>query len=275
MSKPNKVAENTQGQEKQTEKPGTFLEWKLIAAWEEAGIEEATHRWPKLTKKVRNRYLDLLTQLRTGYPLDYLLPYTEICGYRLEIREGVLIPRPETEELIEIVRRTPEKPLLLVDLGCGSGLIGICLSQEFARVICTDVSSRALAITSRNLGRNNVTNVTLHRSDLLTALPQIASEWWLVANLPYVPLADKTQAKTFKTTYEPDLAIYSGTDGLELFRRLVTQLKRLPHPPQRLFFELDPRNIRLAQDELNNSGLFGIEVIRDLENRERFLVAST
>ena len=256
-----------------TEGPREYLEWKLIAAWMEVPVEEAQRKWQALELVAQARYHEILTKLRAGYPLDYLLPVTQILDKQFRLRPGVLIPRPETEELITLIQATPDKPSTVVDVGCGSGLIGICLSAEFARVLMLDISLEALQITRQNIELNKTPNTSVTRSDLLADLPRIQGDWWLVANLPYVPAGDKEHESEYRTTHEPDLAIYSGADGLDLFRRLVAQLQELAHPPRRIFFELDPRNIHTAQELLRESGDWSPKILQDLAGRDRFLIA--
>ena len=255
-----------------SERPREFVEWKLIGAWEGVSPEVAVRAWSELPERTRQHYQELLRSLRAGCPLDYLLPYTEIKGHRFQIREGVLIPRPETEELIDIVQSATSKPSVLVDVGCGSGVIGVCLSKIFAQVIMLDISPIALESARRNIALNAVQNARVYLSNLLNNLPSIQTNWWLVANLPYVPLGDKVLEKEHRTEFEPDLAIYSGASGLDLFAKLIEQITTLPRKPTRLFFELDPRNIRQAHalcvQRLKVSG----SVVRDLDNQERFLV---
>ena len=243
-----------------------------MAAWENVTPEEALRSWEDLPAPKREEYLAMCGRLRRGYPLDYLLPYTEINTYSFRLREGVLIPRPETEELIEIIRRTSDKPPTLVDVGCGSGIIGISLSEAFEQVVMLDISPQALEITQENITLNNTPNAQTYSSDLLEQLPRPRGEWWLVANLPYVPEIDKQFAREYRTEFEPDLAIYAGPDGLDLFRRLVAQLTQLEHKPRKLFFELDPRNIKEAQAMISQKLTLSSRIYEDTNGRNRFLV---
>ena len=272
-NEPNKLVLIMQVTNNKSERPREYLEWKLIAAWERISVGEAQQKWSILEPITRARYSEMLTRLRAGYPLDYLLPVTQILDKQFQLRPGVLIPRPETEELITLIQAIPNKPPTLVDIGCGSGLIGICLSAEFEQVIMLDISLEALQIARQNIERNEVGNASVARSDLLADLPKIQEDWWLVANLPYVPAGDKEREAEYRTTHEPDLAIYSGADGLDLFRRLVTQLQEVAHPPRRIFFELDPRNIHTAQELLRESGDWSPKILQDLAGRDRFLIA--
>ena len=255
-------------------KPENFLEWKLMGAWEGVSPEEALRLWEDLPALKREEYLAMCGRLRRGYPFDYLLPYTEIGPYSFRLREGVLIPRPETEELVEIIRCAPDKPPTLIDIGCGSGLIGISLHTDFEQVAMVDISETALAIARDNILLNGITNVSVYQSNLLDNLPNPSTDRWLVANLPYVPLGDKQKEIEYRTKFEPDLAIYSGRDGLDLFRKLVQQLSELPLLPTKMFFELDPRNVETGARLLETRLSLSTEIITDSEGRARFLVAS-
>ncbi len=243
-----------------------------------------------------------IAKLESGYPLDYLLGEIQILGLRLKLNENVLIPRPETEEWLlefgksklhpqlewgspttknfnqskkyrhpELVSGSPTtengSPIkinqnLLVDLGCGSGVIGLYLAQYYNQVYALDISPKALEIGKQNAGSNEIKNVKFFLSDGLSSLSfreaveefLLASQanWTLVANLPYLPQKDKLDEDEHKVKHEPDLALYSGDDGLDLFRKVLMELESFNTKPTQVIFELDPRNISIAKGQLEN-----------------------
>ncbi len=269
-------------------------------------------------KKSLNAEQNVLLQgqikmLKSGYPLDYLLGEIEILGLKLKLNRNVLIPRPETEEwllefknLAKVSKNTvilnsfqnpqqsttkleKNKNSLLIDLGCGCGVIGLYLSRFYEQVICVDISSQALEIAKENIELNNINNIELFLSDGLSdselkgkieffcenTLTQAENDfyrlpldkglshsdwgysfdkksWTLVANLPYLPIQDKDKQNEHNVKYEPDLALYSGEDGLDLFKKVLCQLEDFETKPQQVVFELDPRNIQKAKNLLEN-----------------------
>jgi len=147
----------------------------------------------------------------------------EFWGLEFEVSPAVLIPRPETEFIVEAVcarRSDRDREWRFVDVGTGSGCIAIALATEFprARIIAVDISDEALAVAARNAARHRVADrVPLLRSDLLDALDQRADV--IVANPPYVPAGVALSPDI--TRYEPSVALYSGTEGMTALDRLI------------------------------------------------------
>jgi release factor glutamine methyltransferase len=239
----------------------------------------------ELTNEQKELLDKQIEMLKSGYPLDYLLNEIEILGLKLKLNEAVLIPRPETEEWLTELQIGDElkNNNLLLDLGCGSGIIGLYLSKFFTQVLAVDISSRALEVAKGNANINKIENIEFFLSDGLSNIvlkdriqkycEENKTNWVLVANLPYVPSLDKANEIENKTNYEPDLAIYSGYDGLDLFRQVTEQLKAYETKPQQVIFELDPRNIRLAKILLEGFD-YKTNVWIDSGNFERVLIGN-
>ena len=161
-----------------------------------------------------------IAQRRAGVPLAYILGYKEFYGYRFLVDDRVLVPRPETEVLVDLVAEL--EPETILEVGTGSGCIAITLALELpkATVIATDISSDAL-----NLARNNADSLSARvdfiGSDLLNAVQMEVDV--IVANLPYVDetwdFVDKKQLK-----YEPARALYADDGGLALIKKLINQV---------------------------------------------------
>jgi release factor glutamine methyltransferase len=252
-----------------------FQKMKLLKSLFGFSMTDIALRNFHLNETQKNHYNEKLNFLAQGVPFDYVVgELVTGKGLRFLLDENVLIPRPETEELIEMVL-TLEPQELIVDVGTGSGFIGISIASQAKNIIMTDISEEALEVCVRNVELNGVKNVEVFHSNLLENVDLVekikdAKSWILIANLPYVPNPDKLKEHEHNTKFEPDLAIYSGKDGLDLFHHLIDQLHHLPLPDQ-CFFELDPRNINQARIFLRE--LFQeIEMRKDEHGFERFLI---
>jgi release factor glutamine methyltransferase len=229
-----------------------------------------------LTAKEKQKLQSYQKKLTEGYPIDYIIGKVKIDDNTFYLNSNTLIPRPETEELIEIVRKRHKYNDLLADVGTGSGLIGISLSNIFKNVILTDISQKALNIAKKNVLLNNKTNITTLKSNLLSHkklqnLIKKSPNWVLVANLPYIPEEDVKDAKKNNVSYEPSIALYSGKDGLDCFHGLVNQLEIIKNLPKQCFFELDPSNISVASELMKKLG-YACEILKDGNSLDRFLI---
>jgi release factor glutamine methyltransferase len=156
-----------------------------------------------------------------GQPLQYVLGVAEFCGHPFRVTPDVLIPRPETEMLLELVRPVlAEGPHTVVEVGTGSGAIAVTLAREFPqhRILAFDVSDAALAMAKENSG--SLGNISFQKSDLLEALTEPAH--CIVANLPYIPTPVLAELPR-EVQREPRLALDGGEDGLFLMKKLIEQ----------------------------------------------------
>lgn len=170
----------------------------------------------------------LIERRRAGTPLAYLVGIREFYGRTFVVDERVLVPRPETELLVELavaqLRGSP--PATVVDVGTGSGVIAISIALEVprARVLAIDISREALEVARLNCERLGVEDrVQLHQGDLLEPLRE--SPDLIVANLPYVARPELEQLQP-EVQREPALALDGGPDGLDIYRRLFAQASR-------------------------------------------------
>jgi release factor glutamine methyltransferase len=243
---------------------------------------KAEHVFPfsriELSPEEESRFQEIQAKLASGYPLDYILKHIQFLNLRITLSEDVLIPRPETEQWVQqiIEKRLIEELDLVVDIGCGSGVIGLSFAQQGKQVFLSDISMPALEIAKQNAADNNLESVAFYISNLLenTDLQRDikqAKSWALIANLPYVPESDKETAVVNKINFEPALALYSGSDGLDVFRDLLKQVKLYHLYPAHMYFELDPRNIDAAEEMLSSLG-YQTEIWRDYNDFKRVLL---
>lgn len=229
----------------------------------------------KVTAAEAARFEELLQRRMQREPLQHIMQSTGFYGLDLLVGPQALIPRPETELLVELALQQlqhVERPAVL-DVGTGSGAIALAISSERpdATVTASDVSAEALQLARANAARLGL-NVTFLQADLLAGEAVSAAARHadlLVSNPPYLPAADQSEAQP-EVTFDPVLALYAGQDGLDVYRRLQQQAFALLRPGAKLLLELDPRNVRLAQTEAYE--WTASKVLADLTDRERYLL---
>ncbi|MBE0467650.1 MAG: peptide chain release factor N(5)-glutamine methyltransferase [Candidatus Desulforudis sp.] len=213
---------------------------------------------------------------RAGQPVAYLAGHREFMGQDFDVAPGVLVPRPETELLVEEGLRVLAKirEPIVVDVGTGTGAVAVSLALMVpaARVLATDLSETALSLARKNAARHGVT-VQFFQGDLLTPLPAAFTGKvdLVVANLPYIPTPELANLPR-EVRSEPRLALDGGPDGLDPYRRLVPQALSLLRSGGHLLFEIAPGQGRAALD-LVGAPAWQSRLLSDLAGRERVIAA--
>ncbi len=206
-------------------------------------------------------------------PLQWILGSTEFYGLNIHVRSGVLIPRPETERLVELalgrLRVMPGSPRVL-DLGCGTGAIALCIKSELprARVLASDINPEAVQLALENASRLGL-EVEVIETNLFDGIEGRFD--LIVSNPPYLPEFDAATLEP-EVQREPANALFSGADGLDLARMLVRTARERLGLNGWLLLELDPRNAPVMRQELEDFG-WRARLEADLAGRERFVVA--
>jgi release factor glutamine methyltransferase len=210
-----------------------------------------------------------LHQRLEGMPTQYITGTQEFFGRDFRVTPDVLIPRPETEHLIETALKHNVSTVL--DIGAGSGAITVTLALETeARVTATDISSQALIVAQRNANTLGAM-VDFVQCDLGSALRDRSFDM-VVSNPPYVPETDRPTLQREVRDYEPALALFAGSDGLAVYSRLIPEAARLLKPGGRLILELGHGALEPVQQMLDQHWR-EIEVIPDLAQVPRVLSA--
>ena len=178
-----------------------------------------------------------------GEPVAYLVGSKEFYGFSFQVGPGVLIPRPETELLLDLMqeRFKSDAALSVLDLGTGSGALAVSCAKLFpcARVVAVDVSQKAIQIARHNAGAHGVLGQTAFvRGDLVSAL-RLSSFDVVLANLPYVPLSIKPALSREVLEFEPEVALFSGQDGMDCYRSLALGVSGKMKSGAVLFCEID------------------------------------
>jgi release factor glutamine methyltransferase len=234
------------------------------------------HPERELTSDEMRRYDETITRRATGVPAQYITGHQEFWGLDVIVTPAVLIPRPETEHLVEaaLALAKPDGPgrpsphgLRVVDVGTGSGAIALALARElpWAEIHATDISLEALEVARINAARHELASrIQFHHSDLIDGfLP--GSLDFVVSNPPYVGESEEDSVQLEVRKFEPRNAVFAGTTGLEVIERLIPQARVALRPGGWLVFEISgtiakgARGLLSSWDEVSiNHDLQGI-----------------
>ncbi|WP_449149759.1 peptide chain release factor N(5)-glutamine methyltransferase [Stomatobaculum sp.] len=218
------------------------------------------------------RYEDLLTRRASGVPLQYLTREQNFCGLSLYVDERVLIPRQDTECLIEEVLRDGAGGDLL-DLCTGSGCIPLALLKHgnFSCALGADISVEALAVAEINRARTGLA-LSLRQSDLFSEIPERFDV--ITANPPYIESAEIETLSVEVRDHEPRLALDGAADGLAFYRRLAAESGAHLKPGGRLYLEIGMSQGAAVASLLEAAAFSDIQIIRDLAGRDRIVKGS-
>jgi release factor glutamine methyltransferase len=223
----------------------------------------------------------VINRILNGEPFQYILGETEFFGLTFFCSPAVLIPRPETEELVQEMLNTIEHTanLKIADLCTGSGCIGISLAKSLphASLLLSDVSQEALEVARKSADINQV-KVEFITHDILKESSfdsfQKHSYDVFVSNPPYIPLVDKAQIKIHVLEHEPHLALFVENENPLIFYQLIAENAREKlNPNGWLFFEINPDYSNELVNLLTGLGFVNIELMKDLQGRYRMLKA--
>ncbi|TMC77875.1 MAG: peptide chain release factor N(5)-glutamine methyltransferase [Chloroflexi bacterium] len=240
------------------------------------GVSKETlyaHPDTEMSHGAMRRYRSLVERRASGEPVAYLRGFKEFYGLRFTVDPRVLIPRPETETLVDAAREViAGRALTLADVGTGSGAVAIAIAahERAVHVIATDISLDALTVARENTLLNGVAErIELREGDLLAPLSEQLD--MVVANLPYLRDAELEQLVGTRTSlaFEPRVAVTAGKDGLELIWRAAADLPRVLAPHGTALFEIDPHQADQVSHLLQYALGGATRVISDLAGDQR------
>lgn len=233
------------------------------------------HSEDELEPSVVPEYLELIERRHRGEPIQYIVGECEFYGLPFYVTPDVLIPRPETEHLVEaaIELATRHNLWRVVDVGTGSGAIAIAIARALPEcsVTAIDISEPALDVARRNAERNDV-KVRFLNGDLLRTDEALPASL-IVSNPPYIPESDRESLSREVREYEPALALYAGRDGLEIYRRLIPQVSRKISRGGHILLEIGYGQSKQVGALLQGSGFFNLRFIPDLQGIPRVIEA--
>jgi len=233
-----------------------------------------TYPEKEITQGQLKKFNDLFNRRAKGEQVAYLTGHQEFYGLDFLVNKNVLIPRPETELVIDETRsfiksQIPATKYQLLDIGTGSGCIAIALKKYLpkAQITATDISKKALAVAEKNAGFHK-TKIKFIHSDLLNNVP--GQKWDIIITNP--PYLDKKEADQKQLAHEPQKALYGGKFGLEIYEKLFQQIKQLKYPPKLILGEIGHAHItqtkKLAKEYFPASQ---IQIKKDLCGKNRIL----
>lgn len=250
-----------------------------------AGVLDQPKFWPTahaespLSAEQERAIRDAAARLAAGMPMQYAVGRAAFRHLTLAVDRRALIPRPETELLVELVLAAQRGGSgVAVDVGTGSGAIALALAAEgsFDEVIATDISADALALARTNLSaipEDRRARVTFLEGDLLGPLRGRKVDT-IVSNPPYISPAEHDELPRLVREWEPHLALFAAEDGMAAIRALVPQAALVLRPGGLFALEVDARRATLAAEAVSNDGHFtDVELRPDLTGRPRFVVA--
>jgi release factor glutamine methyltransferase len=251
--------------------PRLTAEVLLAHALHQERVYLYAHPEEELTELAWIHYGRYLHHRLKGMPTQYITGRQEFYGREFRVTSDVLIPRPETEHLVEAALARMLPRMTVVDVGTGSGAIAVTLALEkSATVLATDISPAAVKVARANAARLKA-SVHFAAADLASPLAN-GSVDVLVSNPPYVPLTDRDGLQREVRDFEPQVALFGGPTGLELYQRLIADARRVLVPGGWLLIELGYNSVGPVREFLGG-GWQDIEVLSDLAGLPRVLAA--
>ncbi|OPX28984.1 MAG: protein-(glutamine-N5) methyltransferase, release factor-specific [Candidatus Cloacimonas sp. 4484_143] len=203
-------------------------------------------------------------------PIQYILGETDFYGLKIKVDKSVLIPRPETEYLVEKIINDNEKPDSILEIGTGSGCIAIALKKHFSnsKIVATDISETALETAAINSEINDVI-INFLQSDLFE---NVSGKFdIIVSNPPYIPKQEFEILPKQILEFEPENALLAADDGLYFYRAILEQAKKFLTKNGEIYFEIGHDQGNMINDFALNTGFNEIEIVKDLNGFDRIV----
>lgn len=234
----------------------------------------------EVNEETRDKFYELVKKRNSGYPLQYMTNEQEFMGLNFFVQEGVLIPRPDTEALVEkVIHIVNENEYFkhnninILDLGTGSGAIGLSLAHYIKNsfVTCVDISDTAIETAKKNAVSLNLKNAEIIKGDIFGELNLKDQKFHIVvSNPPYIEKEVIKNLQTEVSTYEPKLALDGGEDGLNYYRQIVLLYKQFHADKSILSVEIGHDQSEKVEEIFKSINLFArIETDKDLSGNHR------
>lgn len=235
-----------------------------------------------VSENIKDSFMELINKRTLGYPVQYILKEKEFMGLNFYIEDGVLIPRPDTEILVEYIvdyikMHYKRRSINVLDIGIGSGAISLSIAKYCpnAFVYGVDIDETPIKVANINKNRLNLSNVSFYQGDLFEALTGLNMEGKfqiIVSNPPYIPRSIIDTLQPEVKYYEPRLALDGGVDGLDFYRRISYDAKRYLIEGGLLAYEIGYDQGQDVRNILVENGFDKIEVLKDLQGLDRIVL---
>ncbi|MDP8215851.1 MAG: peptide chain release factor N(5)-glutamine methyltransferase [Candidatus Kaelpia imicola] len=217
-----------------------------------------------------------LSQRKRGIPLQYLTSNVNFYGFDFNVEEGLFIPRPETEVVVDYIAKeySGHKNLKILEIGTGTGVIAICLTKLFddCRIVATDISSNAIRVASENAVLNSsALNILFVKGDSIGFIKRERFFDLLVSNPPYIAFSQESVLPP-EVKREPREALFGGENGYEFTLQLIAEASAVIKKGGRMIIEIDPEHKFIYESRLIR--VKKLDFIEDLEHKERVMVIS-
>ncbi len=240
-----------------------------------------THGKEEVSPSVKEKFIKLMEKRATGYPIQYILKEKEFMGLDFYIEEGVLVPRPDTEILVEYIlnyidEKYKNESINFLDLGFGSGAIALSIAyyRRNVNVYGVDIGDIPLKVGYINKDRFKLDNVKLYKGDLFQGIEGLGLEGKfhiIASNPPYIPIEDIEMLQT-EVKYEPLDALAGGEDGLDYYRNIIPKAKDYLCPQGLLIFEIGYDQGKRIKNILIEEGYKDIQILKDLQGLDRVIL---
>lgn len=238
------------------------------------------HEDKELSDSVVEEFISIMKTRADGYPIQYILKEKEFMGLDFYIDQGVLIPRPDTEILVEylidyIKTNYGNEDIKILDLGIGSGAIGLSLAYYCKNIFlyASDISPEAIRISKINKDRFKLDNVKILEGDLFEPFEKLEKTFQIiVSNPPYIESKEIDRLQTEVKDYEPMLALDGGADGLKYYRDISKRAKEFLESGGLLIYEIGYNQGRQVSDIMRSEDYKDIQVLKDLQGLDRVVL---
>ena len=236
----------------------------------------------KVEDYIEDKFLELMEKRHSGYPIQYILGEREFMGLDFYLEEGVLVPRPDTEVLVEYIieyvkKNYKEDNINVLDIGIGSGAIALSMAYYLknTQVFGIDISDTAIKVANINKEKFKLSNVNFYKGDLFKALEGLNMEGKfdiIVSNPPYIKRLDIESLDIQVKDYEPRLALDGGMDGLDFYRRITKKSLEYLKDNSLLIYEIGYEQGKEVEDILKVWGFKDTSILKDLGGNDRVVL---
>jgi len=236
----------------------------------------------EVSGEVADKFIMMIKQRSKGYPFQYLMNEKEFMGLDFYIEEGVLVPRADTEILVEYVidyinEEYKDQNIKVLDLGIGSGAISLSIANRFPNILVygVDIDSIPIRVANINKKRFNLSNVEFLMGDMFEPIEKIGAKkvfQIIASNPPYIPKDEIEKLQDEVKTYEPRLALDGGDDGLKFYREITSKSREYLVENGLLIYEIGFNQANDVKSILIQEGFKDIEILKDLQGLDRVVL---